>query len=56
MATHNAKAGSTVPLSPRLAASTDMGTMQTHFMEADIRRSAWAKGVKPLYNTLQERL
>ena len=55
MATHNAKAGSTVPLSPRLAASTDMGTMQTHFMEADIRRSAWAKGVKPLYNTLQER-
>ena len=48
MATHNAKAGS----QPRLT----WARCNTHFMEADIRRSAWAKGVKPLYNTLQERL
>ncbi len=40
MATHNAKAGSTLPRTPRQAAAADLGTMQMHFMEADIRRSA----------------
>lgn len=39
MATHNASAGSSLPLTRR-AGAADCGGAQVHFMEADVRRSA----------------
>ena len=39
LATHNARAGTSVPLSRRDKASDDIHRAQTHYMEADIRRS-----------------
>ena len=44
MATHNAKAGAALSLSRRAPAAEDLETAQTHYMEADLRRSV---GMQP---------